>query len=829
MSRGRGAAIRVTTLLAAASVIGLGLGIPALAAPAQAAPAQTAPAQVAAASGYRHGVVPTVSTARAPASAAGQAVATSNLVYGGGVADVGVTTGAPKVYVVFWGSQWGSSSVNGQGNVSLSGDSKGMAPVLQAFLKGLGTASESWSGVMTQYCEGVAVGAQTCPAVSAHVGYPSGGALAGVWADTAAASPASATAHQLAFEAVMAANHFGNTTQASNRNAQYFIVSPSGTTPDGFNPVKGNFCAWHDFSGDPTLPGGGAVTSPIAVAFTNLPYLTDAGSGCGMNFVNGGSAGALDGVTIVGGHEYAETITDQFPAGGWLDNTAQQNENGDKCAWIATGQGASQNIVLATGTFAVQSTWANDFNGGTGGCLVSHAIIANLAPTITSANHVTFAAGTHGAFTITTIGSPVPAISESGVLPPGVVLTDNHDGSATLAGTPAATAGGTYPLTLAAASGVGSTATQSFILSVDQGPVITSGANAGFVVGVASSFTVIATGVPAPTVAVTGVLPAGITFNAATATFAGTAAQNAKGSYPLTVTATNNTAATATQNLTVTVNQATLTYPADGQTNIDTTQPFTWSALPQAQGYYLIVGTTLYGADLINSGVLPATQTTLNGPALPTNTTLHATLYTAINGTWASYQTTTFTAAAGQGTLTYPTNNQTNVDPTHPFTWTPITHTQGYYLTVGTTPYASNLVNSGIIAATQTTYPTPFLPANQTLYATLYTAVNGTWRPQSITLTTGPTAATFTAPQPGQTVTTPTTITWNPITQAQGYFLTIGTTPYGSDVTTSGVLPATQTTLTLTTLPKNKTLYATLFTATHGAWTGIQTTTFTAG
>ena len=32
-----------------------------------------------------------------------------------------------------------------------------------------------------------------------------------------------------------------------------------------------------------------------------------------------------------------ETITDQFPNGGWLDGSGA--ENGDKCAWISLGPG----------------------------------------------------------------------------------------------------------------------------------------------------------------------------------------------------------------------------------------------------------------------------------------------------------------------------------------------------------------------------------------------------------------------------------------------------------------------------------------------------------
>ena len=41
-------------------------------------------------------------------------------------------------------------------------------------------------------------------------------------------------------------------------------------------------------------------------------------------------------------------------------------------------------------------------------------------------------------FTVTTAGTPTPAITVTGTLPAGVTFVDNGDGTATLAGTPAA-------------------------------------------------------------------------------------------------------------------------------------------------------------------------------------------------------------------------------------------------------------------------------------------------------------------------------------------------------------------------------------------------------
>jgi hypothetical protein len=325
---------------------------------------------------YRRGVVPTISqlskmkSFKPVQTQASLATSANTLSYGGGIDGIGVTSGKEKVYLVFWGTQWGTQSTNSSGNLTFSRDSAGAAPRLQNMFKGLGTGNELWSGVMTQYCDGssVATGATSCPSGAAHVGYPTGGALAGVWYDNAAAEPRTASGNQLAKEAIRAAAHFGNTTAASNRYAQYDILSASGTNPD--NWLNGGFCAWHDYNGDTTLSGGAASSSYGDIAFTNMPYVLDAGANCGQNFVNGGSAGNLDGFTMVNGHEYAETITDQNPAGGWT-NASSGEENADECAWISSGQGASANVTMGNGSYAMQSTWSNDTNR----CDISHTIV----------------------------------------------------------------------------------------------------------------------------------------------------------------------------------------------------------------------------------------------------------------------------------------------------------------------------------------------------------------------------------------------------------------------------------------------------------------------
>ena len=269
-----------------------------------------------------------------------QAAGTSkDLTYHGGIGGIGVET-APKVYLVLWGSQWDNN------------DPSGESGILQSFYHGVGRSS--WLNSVTQYCEGVPVGTVFCNGAGTPAGNPAG-ILAGVWADNAIVAPRSPRQSQFAAEAVRAAQHFGNTTGFSNASAQYVIATATGNNSKGF---KTQFCAYHS-----------STSSTVGnVAYTNLPYIPDAGASCGANF-NG--LGPDAGITIVSGHEMAETITDQFPNGGWLDSSGA--ENGDKCAWITTGnQGASADTTFSTGTFPVQSLWSNAFNSDSGGCVLSY-------------------------------------------------------------------------------------------------------------------------------------------------------------------------------------------------------------------------------------------------------------------------------------------------------------------------------------------------------------------------------------------------------------------------------------------------------------------------
>jgi len=76
-------------------------------------------------------------------------------------------------------------------------------------------------------------------------------------------------------------------------------------------------------------------------------------------------------------------------------------------------------------------------------------------------------------------------------------------------------------------------------------------------------------------------------------------------------------------------------------------RPFTWSQVPWATNYWLTVGTTEGGSDVLNTGPLPAGQSNFSAlPPLPPNVALHARLLTSDGTNW-TYADVTFTAAGG--------------------------------------------------------------------------------------------------------------------------------------------------------------------------------------
>ncbi len=183
------------------------------------------------------------------------------------------------------------------------------------------------------------------------------------------------------------------------------------------------------------------------------------------------------------------------------------------------------------GVYPLTITASNGFGSDD---VQSFTLEVNEAPAITSANAATFTVGSAGSFSVAASGYPAPTLSVSGTLPNGVSLS----AAGVLSGTPAAGSGGTYPLSITASNGIGNDATQSFTLTVNEAPAITSANATTFVVGSAGNFALSASGYPAPMFNTTGPLPNGVSLSAV-GVLSGTPMPGTGGVYHFTVTASN--------------------------------------------------------------------------------------------------------------------------------------------------------------------------------------------------------------------------------------------------------------------------------------------------
>ena len=211
--------------------------------------------------------------------------------------------------------------------------------------------------------------------------------------------------------------------------------------------------------------------------------------------------------------------------------------------------GAITGMPALPGDYAFTVTASNTVDGVAQSDSAQYTVHVGLGdppgtpPTITSGAAPVGVVGVAYTFTVQATGNPAPtfAVTE-GTLPAGLVL-DPVTG--TVSGTP--TVAGEYAITVTASNTIdGQTQSDSVQLTIqvnklaglDEPPVITPGTAPAGKVGVAYTFTVQATGKPAPTFAVTGGdLPAGLTLDPVTGTVSGTPTE--AGEYAFTVTASN--------------------------------------------------------------------------------------------------------------------------------------------------------------------------------------------------------------------------------------------------------------------------------------------------
>jgi serine protease len=216
---------------------------------------------------------------------------------------------APKEYLLFYGRSSASADrVHDPDNVWAYGYS---------FLKA--AEGSPWLKTVTQYYDR-----------SGHIKNPRT-QLRGTWW-TKVLPPNPYSTQDIAQAAIAVANQVGYSP-----NSNYIVMTPTGFGFPGF----GRSCSYHT----------AVITSKGPVSFTVLPYIPNAGKGCGAYSVN--RNGIDDGVSIILGHEAAETQTDPN-LNAWFAKSIQ-GEVADLCAWRHL-----EDIKFPNGkTFPVQPLWSN--------------------------------------------------------------------------------------------------------------------------------------------------------------------------------------------------------------------------------------------------------------------------------------------------------------------------------------------------------------------------------------------------------------------------------------------------------------------------------------
>jgi serine protease len=269
---------------------------------------------------------------------------------------------------------------------------------------------------------------------------------------------------------------------------------------------------------------------------------------------------------------------------------------------------------------------------------------------------------------------------------------------------------------------------------------------------------------------------------------------------------------------------AVLTSPTPGVTTVlgTTNVTFQWTAGTGVTDYQLNLSAVAPGDDELFT--YKGTATSASVPTLPAGgMTVYATLYSLINGAWQSNSYMYTESGSLPAKLTSPTPGLSTILGTSnvTFQWTTGAEVSDYQLNLSAIgPGQSELF---LYKGTATSAIAPTLPANgATVYAMLYSNINGVWQSNVYEYTESgtPTPATLTSPTPGiGTVlgTSNVQFQWTAGIAVSDYQLNLSAIASGdSDLY---IYKGTATSTLAPTLPANAVeVYARLYSKINGLW-----------
>lgn len=270
----------------------------------------------------------------------------------------------PRVYVVFWGSEWGSPDTKGMP----SADPLGAAPVVVDFFSRLGGKGDTWSPILTQYCSGTKINDKSCGPGSRKMPRMTKSPLRGWWVDTSPGPAQSDVDNRMgAWNEVTsrALQHFG----AAHPDDIVVLMLPPGTS-------SANCSAFHA-SADTATNG---LRPIIAIPYPLPACPNSRPPSCVL-----GQPECLPttevAITQAASHEYAEVVTNPFPyncmnttgicgwivkdAPAWASRDPHTTEISDTCSYYRYVQLNGKKVSVAV-------LWSNTANNGQGGCVARY-------------------------------------------------------------------------------------------------------------------------------------------------------------------------------------------------------------------------------------------------------------------------------------------------------------------------------------------------------------------------------------------------------------------------------------------------------------------------
>ncbi|WP_396596702.1 T9SS type B sorting domain-containing protein [Dokdonia sp. R86516] len=243
-------------------------------------------------------------------------------------------------------------------------------------------------------------------------------------------------------------------------------------------------------------------------------------------------------------------------------------------------------------------------------------------------------------------------------------------------------------------------------------------------------------------------------------------------------------------------NCALLISPAEGETNVSVITAINFEPVPGAVSYFVDLGTTAGGTDILNNFSVGLTASFVPPQGLPESTVIHLTVRAFFVSDSQSCNSQSFTTEdvtiiPSCTQASFPVDGATGVSLNTTISWAYAARATGYIINIGTSPGAVDVVNGQNLGNVLTYNNAGVFEAGTTYYVTIIPynengqtigCVESSFTTETIT-TEVPDCTQLMTPVDGATEVALTPILeWPAVTNVEGYLIRIGTIPGGSDV-----------------------------------------------